>query len=131
MADLNINGVQYNGVEAIDVNGTRFYQDAFRYNDIVLLPANGSARADFNADNMSVQDLYDYLEVLIARYPNYIKKETMGKDASNAYDWNRYILYDGFYHAWQRQNYPKMSAWVNGSTVIYSVSVSPRVGDTL
>ena len=99
--------------------------------DITRLPADGSANADFDADNMTVQEVYDYLDALIARYPNYIKKETMGKDASNTYDWNRYVLYDGFYHAWQRQNYPKMYAWVNGSTIIYSVSVSPRVGDTL
>lgn len=99
--------------------------------DLTKLPADGSPGSDFNADNMSVQDVYNYLDDLMAEYPNYIKVETMGEDASGTYDCNRYVLYDGFYHAWQRQNYPAMYAWVNGSTVIYSESVSPRIGDTM
>ena len=95
------------------------------------LPADGSTEADFNAENMTAQDIYNYFDALCEKYPNYIMKETLGKDASNTLDVNRYVLCRHYYKAWQRVNYPKMYAWVNGSTVIYSKSVSPRIGDTL
>lgn len=95
------------------------------------LPANSTSGSDINADNCSAQDIYNYIDGVMAEYPNYIAKETMGKDQSGTYDVNRYILSKHYYKAWQRQNYPKMYAWVNGSTTIYSTSVSPRIGDTL
>jgi hypothetical protein len=95
------------------------------------LPADDSTEADFNAEDMTTQDIYDYFDALCEKYPNYITKETLGKDASNTLDVNRYVLCRHYYKAWQRVNYPKMYAWVNGSTIIYSKSVSPRIGDTL
>ena len=49
MADLNINGTQYNGVEAIEVNGTMFYPDAVRYNAQNLTEAQ-KAQARANLD---------------------------------------------------------------------------------
>lgn len=95
------------------------------------LPANGSDTADFDAENMTAQDIYNYVDELCDKYPNYITKEVLGKDASNTYDVNRYVLSRHYYKAWQQVNYPKMYGWVNGSIVIYSKSISPRIGDTM
>lgn len=86
---------------------------------------------DFDAETCTAQNIYDYLDVLCSKYPNYITKETLGKDESGQFDCNRYVLSKHFYTAWQKVNYPKMYAFVNGSTVIYATSVSPRIGDTL
>ena len=94
-------------------------------------PADGTKDSDFNADNMSSSDIYDAIDALCEKFPNYIIKENLGKDASNTYDWNRYVLSKHYYSAWQKQNFPKMYAWKNGSAVIYSESVSPRIGDVL
>ena len=71
------------------------------------------------------------MDALAGKYTQYITKQTMGKDASNTIDHNRYILSKAYWRAWQRENYPRMFAWKNGSTVIYSTSVSPRVGDNM
>jgi hypothetical protein len=95
------------------------------------LSADGTEETDFNADSMTTQEIYDYLDVLCSKYPNYITKETLGKETSGKYDVNRYVLCKHYYSAWQQNNYPKMYAWVNGSTVIYSESISPRIGDTM
>ena len=97
------------------------------------LPADGSETSDFNADLnvITCNHIYEYLEPLLTKYHRYITKETMGKDESGKYDWNRYVLCRRTYDAWQKKNYPKMYAWVNGSEMLYSKSVSPRIGDTL
>lgn len=97
------------------------------------LPADGSETADFNADVsvITAEQIYEYLEPLLTKYSRYITKETMGKDESGNYDWNRYVLSRRGYDAWVTPNKPKMYAWVNGSTVIYARSVSPRIGDTM
>ena len=97
------------------------------------LPADGSQGSDFNADKTVIkpQHIYDYIEPLLSKYPNYITKETVGKDQSGTYDWNRYICCRRYYNAWIPTGKQVMYAWVNGSTVIYSTSVSPRIGDTL
>lgn len=95
------------------------------------LPADGSDAADFNADTVLSTDLYAYMDALTAKYPGYITGQTMGKDASGTYDCKRYVLCKSYWHAWARDNYPRMHAWKSGSTIIYSVSVSPRVGDTM
>ena len=95
------------------------------------LPADGSSTADFNAETVTSDEIFAYIDALASKYPKYVTKETMGKDASGNYDWNRYTLCRRYYDAWQKVNYPKMYAWINGSTTIYSVSVSPRIGDTL
>lgn len=88
--------------------------------------------ADFDVKNVKSTDIYSYVDALAAKYPGYIAREHLGKDQSGTYDINRYVLNSQrYYLAWQQENYPKMYAWANGSTVIYSVSVSPRVGDTM
>ena len=103
-------------------------------------PADGSVDSDIDlseaaatrAENpVTVSDLFALIEPSVARYPNYIHKEDMGLDASGTLHIYRYNLNKSYYHAWYRQNYPRMYAWKNGSTIIYSVSVSPRVGDTM
>ena len=95
------------------------------------LPADGSSTADFNADTITCQNIYDYIDALVSKYPKYLTKETLGKDQSGEFDWNRYTCCRRYYEAWQKPNYPAMYGWVNGSTVIYSESVSPRISDTL
>lgn len=87
--------------------------------------------ADFDAADMDAQDIYDYMDALVAAHPRYLTKETLGKDASGTYDWCRYTASRRTYDAWAKPEYPAMYGWTNGSTTIYSVSVSPRVGDTL
>lgn len=97
------------------------------------LPADGSETADFNGDRdyITAEHIYSYIDALLNQYPRYITKEVMGKDASGTHDWCRYVCSSRSYDAWQRPNYPPMYAWVNEATVIYSESVSPRIGDTL
>lgn len=95
------------------------------------LPADGSETADFDAENINAADIYAYIDALAAKYPRYLTKETLGKDESGSYDWNRYTVCRRYYDAWVKKNYPAMYAWVNGSTTVYSASVSPRVGDTM
>ena len=95
------------------------------------LPADGSATADFNSETITSKNIYDYIDALAAKYPKFLTKETLGKDQSGEFDWNRYTCCRRYYEAWQKKNYPKMYGWVNGSTTIYSLSVSPRIGDTL
>lgn len=87
--------------------------------------------SDFDAEACTAQNIDDYMGILCANYPNYIVKETMGKDESGQFDCNRYVLSAHYYSAWQKTNYPKMYGWKNGSKVIYSRSVSPRIGDTM
>ena len=98
------------------------------------IPAEGETAkvsADFDGNNIKAQDIYDYMDKLVAKYPRLITKEVMGKDASGKYNWCRYVFGRRAYDAWVRPDKPAMYAWVNGSTTIYSVSVSPRIGDTL
>lgn len=97
------------------------------------LPADGSETADFNGDwdSITAEQIYAKIDELLNLYPRFITKEVMGKDASGNHDWCRYVCSRRAYDSWQKPNYPPMYAWVNGSTVIYSVSVSPRIGDTL
>lgn len=94
-------------------------------------PADGSEASDFDAENMTSQGIYDWFDDLCGKYPNYITKEVLGKDAGGTLDVNRYVLCRHYYKAWQRENYPRMYAWASGSAVIYSRSVAPRLGDTL
>lgn len=95
------------------------------------LPADGSDTADFNAETITCQNIYDYIDALASKYPKFLTKETLGKDQSGEFDWNRYTCCRRYYEAWQKENYPKMYGWTNGMTTIYSVSVSPRIGDSL
>ena len=97
------------------------------------LPADGSEGSDFNGirEYITAEQIYAKIDELLNLYPRYITKEVMGMDASGNHEWRRYICSRRAYDAWMVENHPPMYAWVNGSTVIYSVSVSPRIDDTL
>lgn len=95
------------------------------------LPADGSEGSDFNTANVATSEVYAYMDALWDRYRTYMVKQNLGKDSSGQYDYYRYVFSKAYWRAWYKENYPKMFAWINGSTVIYSVSVSPRVDDTM
>lgn len=94
-------------------------------------PADSSAEADFDADNINAEDIYHALDSLCEEFPDCITRETLGKDASGQYDWNRYVFCRHYYSAWQKADHPALYAWKNQNTIIFSESVSPRIGDTL
>ena len=58
------------------------------------LPANTDASSDFNAESVTAQDIYDYFDALVDKYPQLLTKTVMGKDSSNTYDVNRYVFAD-------------------------------------
>lgn len=95
------------------------------------LPGDGSSEADFNTENVTTSEVYDYMDTLWNRYRTYMVKQNLGKDSSGQYDYYRYVFSKAYWRAWYKENYPKMYAWINGNTVIYSVSVSPRIDDTM
>lgn len=95
------------------------------------LPGDGSEDADFNTANVTTPEVYAYMDALWSRFRTYMVRQNLGKDTSGQYDYYRYVFSKAYWRAWYKENYPKMYAWINGSTVIYSVSISPRVGDTM
>lgn len=95
------------------------------------LPGDGSDEADFNTANVTTAEVYAYMDALWSRYRTYMVKQNLGKDSSNQYDYYRYVFSKAYWRAWYKENYPKMFAWINGNTVIYSESISPRVGDNM
>lgn len=95
------------------------------------LPGDGSDEADFNTADVKTSEIYAYMDALWNRYRTYMVKQNLGKDASGEYDYYRYVFSKAYWRAWYKEGYPKMYAWQNGSTVVYSVSISPRVGDTM
>lgn len=95
------------------------------------LPGDGSAGSDFNVAHIPTADAYAYMDTLAETYRTYVVKQTLGKDSSGAFDYNRYVLSKAYWRAWYQEDYPRMYAWRKGKTVIYSLSVSPRIGDTM
>lgn len=95
------------------------------------LPGDGSDEADFNVADVPTSEVYAYMDALWSRYRTYMVRQNLGKDSSGQYDYYRYVFSKAYWRAWYKEGYPKMYAWQNGSTVIYSESVSPRVGDTM
>jgi hypothetical protein len=91
--------------------------------------ADGGGLMDVRA--IRTNTYYEYMDGLVSKHPNYLHKQYMGKDETGVYDHNRYIACRAYYHAWALNNYPKMFAWKNGNTIVYSISVSPRVGDAM
>lgn len=108
--------------------------DAFAYPAYPPSPqliGDGSSEADFNTSNVATSEVYAYMDALWNRYRTYMVRQNLGKDSSGQYDYYRYVFSKAYWRAWYKENYPKMFAWINGSTVIYSESVSPRVGDNM
>lgn len=85
---------------------------------------------DIDILNVTADDIYVYIDDVVSD-KNTVTKEIMGKDESGNFDIARYTYANREYCAWVQQNYPKMYAWKNENTVVYSVSVSPRIGDTM
>ena len=101
----------------------------------IYSPSQKPAAADYEGYDIDIlgataDDMYAYIDNVVGSN-NSVTKEILGKDTSENYDIARYIYANREYCAWQKQNYPKMYAWKNGSVVIYSESISPRIGDTL
>jgi len=84
---------------------------------------------DIDILNTMANDVYAYIDEVVSGKDT-ITKEILGKDASGKYDFARYTFANREHIAWVRENYPKMYAWKNGETIMYTESVSPRVGDT-
>ena len=120
------------GLSAVAERGT---DGAFSLGEIFApspqKPADSSEEADFDAEACKSADIFAAFDALCESYPSYITGELMGKDESGVYDIKRYVLSKRYYNAWCKRGYPRMYAWVNGSAVIYSESVSPRIGDVL
>lgn len=57
MADLNINGVNYNGVEGININGNMFYPNAVRYDVLQALPESQKAIARLNIGVPEIEEI--------------------------------------------------------------------------
>ena len=99
----------------------------------VQIPANGDDGADFDLHTFADfgDGFHSYFDDLVGKYPNYLVREYLGKDESESLDMYRYVLGKHYYSAWCKENYPRMYAWKNGSTIVYSVSIAPRIGDTM
>lgn len=121
----NIGGGAVSGPGGMDVFAFAAYPPSPQ------LPGDGSDEADFNTANVTTPEVYAYMDALWSRYRTYMVKQNLGKDSSGQHDYYRYVFSKAYWRAWYKENYPKMFAWQNGSTVVYSVSVSPRVGDTM
>lgn len=98
-------------------------------------PSQKPASAEFNGYDLDIlnstaDDVYAYIDEVV-NGKNTVTKEIMGKDESGSYDIARYTYANREYIAWQRNDHPRMYAWMNGNTIIYSASVSPRIGDTM
>ena len=96
-------------------------------------PAQKPAATEFDGYDIDILDstadvVYTYIDNVVSGKET-VTKEILGKDASGQYDIARYIYAKREYCAWVRENYPKMYAWKNGSAVMYTTSVSPRIGD--
>ena len=121
----------YNSIELIKVKSENMASHIGTIKAPPQIPADGTSTADVNLTTCTSDELHALLDDVVARYPNYITRELMGKDESGQFEIYRYTLGKRTYAAWQKENYPKMYAWKNGSTIIYSTSVSPRIGDIL
>lgn len=101
-------------------------------------PADGSSDSDFDAENITPQELYDAFDGLAGKicppnsaiYPKYITEYYKeGDDATETYKIKAYVLTKRDRFAWLHAD--KLYAWKNGNTVVYIDSCSPRIGDTI
>lgn len=97
------------------------------------LPANAESGSDFNLHTFADfgAGYHSYFDDLVARYPHYLTREFLGNDSSETLPMYRYTLGNHYWNAWYKENYPRMYAWKNDNKVIYSKSVSPRIGDVM
>ncbi|MBQ1780494.1 MAG: hypothetical protein II001_03570 [Bacteroidales bacterium] len=78
-------------------------------------------------EGLDTEKIYAYYDALLAKYPNYISKRILGMDSTGTHEIREYVatLRDNFAYLYKERCY----AWKNNDTVIYSESVSPRIGD--
>ncbi len=83
---------------------------------------------DIDVMSATADDIHAYIDEAVSGNAA-VTKEILGKDASGNYDMVRYTFANREHCAWQRENYPQMYAWKNGDAVLYTESVSPRIGE--
>ena len=60
------------------------------YTPINVKAIDGTSGTDFNADTITTQNIYDKYDELVSKYPKYISKTLLGKDATNTFNIYRY-----------------------------------------
>ena len=82
---------------------------------------------EINIESLTTEKIYEYYDALVSEFPNYISKKVLGYDSSGTHEIREYVatLRDNFAYLYKERCY----AWKNGTTVIYTESISPRVGD--
>lgn len=101
------------------IDGSDIHMDLYLDGDGNLMPADGATS----------DDIHTYIDTVTDNLKNRVIKELLGKDTSGNFDMMRYTVCNRQHIAWQKQHYPKMYAWKNGDTTMYTESVSPRIGD--
>lgn len=101
------------------IDGSDIHMDLYLDGDSNLMPTDGATS----------DDIHTYIDTVTDKLKTRVTKELLGKDQSGNFDMMRYTVCDRQHIAWVRENYPKMYAWKNGDTTMYTESVSPRIGD--
>lgn len=88
----------------------------------------GTNNDEINIEGLDTDAIYGYYDELMAEFPNYISKRVLGYDSSGQHEIREYVatLRDNYAYLYKERCY----AWKNGSTIIYTESISPRVGDS-
>lgn len=101
------------------IDGSDIHMDLYLDGDGDLMPT----------DSATSDDIHTYIDTVTDNLKNRVTKELLGKDTSGNFDMMRYTVCNRQHIAWVRKNYPKMYAWKNGDTTMYTESVSPRIGE--
>lgn len=103
------------------------------------LPANSSSDSDFDAETLTPAELFGAFSDMITALPKpgtaydkpkfAVVSSKVGRDASNTYDIYAYQF--GKKNRFAYKAADGLFAWKNGGTLVYTDSISPRVGDTI
>ena len=103
------------------------------------LPANADQSSDFNAETLTPAELFggfgDFITALpkpgqrldLPKFAGVCSK--VGRDASDTFNIYAYQFGKRNRYAWKAAD--GLFAWASGSTVVYTDSISPLVGDTI
>ena len=124
---------RFHGLTVYGLTETQVDSGSFKdiYCPYPQLPANSDSSSDFDAEDLTSDDLFAYLDNLSQKHPFILSSENMGKDASNTFDVKRYIVMPRSSVAWLDASTPFRYKWTNSSTNYYTESWFPRVGDTV
>ena len=80
-----------------------------------------------NIEALNTAKIYQYYDALVSAFPNYLSMRVLGMDSTGQHEIREYVatLRDNYAYLYKERCY----AWKNGSTTIFTQSVSPRVGD--